>query len=405
MKYNGHKYFSSENITIMTPSKPMKATGNCSPSLVKAALHNERNSLIVMLAEGHRLAKRRSESKKNMRYALLYPPMDTHLRLESILNRERVSKSSLDTTFHTTSYLHNDYLSLPIVDSADSHNNDSDIILFVAKGIFNEKLVNSVKYELYTSIDLSNVATTDDHVYQNINALCLCFNISTHSSHLQTLCLHNCQIDDACVKHVASIVMSNSNMLKSLNLSKNAVTDIGAKTLLDAMKTHDCILQELDLSQNKLTLSGIVSFAENLSALLYLKVLRLADTEHLVPLSDFQKFSASIEKNVSLRTLTLGSEVMDGSKNENDGEHSIEKFQTVHDLLLCFWHGPLYTAITDHIRSMLKQNYSGFGDLLSTNRIDVTAIKDILESVKPEKQLDACFRLIRLRPDILLSVA
>ena len=361
---------------------------------------NERNSLITMLTAGQRLDKSRSENSKN-RGVNLYPPMDT--QFQPIRNRARHDRNSLDTTFHATSHLLEQALSLPVVDSINYHKHDSENKIFIANGIFTENLVNSFNHQLYTSIDMSNIRNTNSNNDQ-YNASFLCFNIGKNCSQLQSLSLHNCQIDDRCVKALVSILTSKSNTLKSLNLSKNIITDDGAKTLLDAMKSQHCIVEELDLSQNQLTLDGISSFAEGLSNFLFLKVLHLADSEHLIPLSIFRQFSEAIEKNVVLKTLTLGSEIMDCIRNEANVDNIIEKKQRIDDVLLCYWHEPLYTAVTDHIRALLQQNYLGIDKLMCTSRIDVIAIQNFLNTLNPEQELDACFRLLRLRPDILLAV-
>ena len=147
----------------------------------------------------------------------------------------------------------------------------------------------------------------------------------------------------------------------------------------------------------------ISSFAQNLSVFLHLKTLRLGDSEQLVPLYIFQQFAAAIEKIVMLHTLTLGSQVMDGTVNESHGEHAVTKKQKIDDVLLSFWHEPLFTAVTDHIRSLLQQNHSGIGALMSTNQIDIDTLQSVINAAKPEKQVDTCFRLLRLKPDILLA--
>jgi Leucine Rich repeat len=373
----------------MTPSNTVKA--NEEPSKL-----NQRNSLITMLAEGRRLDKR-----SNGRCAKIYPSLDTHFQPRSIRNRERLNQTSLDTTFHITSHMLDEALSLPIVNSANCRKHENE--LFLAKGMFTAKLVNSFTHQSYKSIDMSNITNTGNNSDQ-CNVYLTCFNISTNCSQLQSLCLHNCQIDDTCVKVLASILTSQANKLKSLNLSRNKITDVGAKTLLDAMKSYHCTIEELDLSQNRLTLNRISSFAEDLSYLLHLKVLRLADSEQLVPLSIYQQFSAAIEKNVALQTLTLGSEIMDCIRDDTIQNNFMDKRQRIDATILSFWHEPMYTAVTDHIRALLQQNYSGIGELLCTSRIDVTAIRNVLNSLKPEQELDACFRLLRLRPDILLAV-
>jgi hypothetical protein len=352
-----------------------------------------------MLAEGRRIDKRRNDNNKNTCNGKSYPPMDTHSQAYRL---ERYNQNILDTTFHVTSHMLEEALSLPNVDSTNNQEHVSNHVIFITKGVLNEELADSFKHQSYKSIDVSNIENTDSN-YEKYNAYLLCFNISTKCSHLQSLCLHNCKIHDACVKDLASILKSQENVLKSLDLSKNKITDVGAKALRDVMKSPHCILEELDLSHNHLTLAGLSHFAMDLSNLLRVKALRLADSEQLVPLSIYQQFSTAIEKNVVLQTLTLGSEIMDCSRAESKGDNSIEKKQRIDDALLCFWHEPQYTAVTDHIRMLLLQNSTGIRDLLCSSRVDVTSIRNALDNSQPEREVDACFRLLRLRPDILLA--
>ena len=385
----------------MTSRNTIKA--NEQPLLVNEH-RNERNSLVTMLAEGRRLVIRRNSRDKDKGYTQLYPPMDAHFQPVSVQHRERGNQNSLDTTFHATSHMLEEALSIPIVDRVGCHSHKSGNALFIAKGTSIPKLANSIKHQSYTSIDISNVSNTDNNIDWNSSAYVLCFNISKNCSQLQSLCLHNCKIDDECVKALISI-LTKANMLRSLNLSRNIVTDIGAKALLEAMKSEHCFVEEFDLSQNQLTLTGITSFAEDLSNLLYLKNLRLADSEHLIPVSIYQQFAAAIESNVVIQTLTLGSEIMDCTLDETDEQFiAIDKKQRIDDVLLCFWHEPQYTTVTGHIRTLLQQNYSGIGELICASQIDVTAIRDMLDALQPEQELDACFRMLRLRPDILLAI-
>ena len=356
----------------------------------------ERNSLITMLLLG-RQYRRRGENERNEEHRKVYPPMNPRVKCGSTQHQRRTRQNSLDVTLHTTSHV----MGNDVVDR-DTHDTENKL-LFLTNEDCNAQLAASLEFELFTSIDLSNVTNVSGHIGPNIGASVLCVNISTNFAQLQSLCLHNCQIDDTCAKSLASIITSEGNVLKSLNLSKNMVSDVGAKELLDAMKSHHCWIQEIDLSQNQLTLNGISSFAQNLSVFLHLKTLRLGDSEQLVPLYIFQQFAAAIEKIVILHTLTLGSQVMDGTVNESHGEHAVTKKQKIDDVLLSFWHEPLFTAVTDHIRSLLQQNHSGIGALMSTNQIDIDTLQSVINAAKPEKQVDTCFRLLRLKPDILLA--
>ena len=356
----------------------------------------ERNSLITMLLLG-RQYRRRGENERNEEHRKVYPPMNPRVKCGSTQHQRRTRQNSLDVTLHTTSHV----MGNDVVDR-DTHDTENKL-LFLTNEDCNAQLAASLEFELFMSIDLSNITNVSGHIGPNIGASVLCVKISTNFAQLQSLCLHNCQIDDTCAKSLASIITSEGNVLKFLNLSKNMVSDVGTKALLDAMKSHHCWIQELDLSQNQLTLTGISSFAQNLSVFLHLKTLRLGDSEQLVPVYIFQQFAAAIEKNVILHTLTLGSQVLDGTVNESHGEHAVTKKQKIDDVLLSFWHEPLFTAVTDHIRSLLQQNHSGIGALMSTNQIDIDTLQSVINAAKPEKQVDTCFRLLRLKPDILLA--
>ena len=202
----------------MTPIQSLKA--NRQPLVVESTQHNERNSLITMLSEGHRLAKRRVITKNEAGHTKFYPPMNAHVRSCPMQSRKRINTNSLDTTFHTTRHILTDDISLPTANSVNFNRHDPDCMLHTAKGYFTAKMVKSLKHKPHKSIDLSNFTNTSHQDDQNINALCLCDVISTNCYRLQSLCLHNCQIDEVCAKQLASIIMSKGNVLKSLNLSK-----------------------------------------------------------------------------------------------------------------------------------------------------------------------------------------
>lgn len=218
---------------------------------------------------------------------------------------------------------------------------------------------------------------------------------------LEYLCLSKCQLGDAFAVQLANLISSEPIALRSLDLSRNEITDRGAEALTDAMKPRHCTLRELDISNNRLTTAGILVFANALPEFHHLRVLRLADSEHLLPVSIFQQFCAAAEKNYVMHTLTLGSEIMDGSASF---EHGAAPGKDVDALLRYWWQEPVYTAATDRIRFLLHLNHAGLTDIFQSGCSSVQSLRSILDNVQPEKQLEACFRILQRKPDVLVSL-
>jgi Leucine Rich repeat len=218
---------------------------------------------------------------------------------------------------------------------------------------------------------------------------------------LESVCLSKCQLGDDFAVQISNLISSEPNSLRSLDLSRNEITNRGAAALASAMESSNCGICELDISNNRLTAAGTLVFGRNLPAFHSLQVLRLADSEHLLPLKIFQQFCAAAEKNFVLHTLTLGSEDMDGSSTT---EHQAASGTKEMDALLGYWwQEPVYTAVTDRIRFLLRLNYAGLTDMFQSSCSSVLSLRSLLDTVKPEKQLDACFRIIQHKPDLLAA--
>ena len=159
---------------------------------------------------------------------------------------------------------------------------------------------------------------------------------------------------------------------------------------------HHCTLCELDISNNRLTTAGILVFANALPAFHHLRVLRFADSEHLLPVSIFQKLCVAAEKSCVLHTLTLGSEIMDGS---TFSDHGAVSGKDVDALLRYWWQEPVYIAAIDCIRFLLHLNHASLTDIFQSGCSSVHALRNILDNVQPDKQLEACFRILQLKPD------
>jgi hypothetical protein len=288
-----------------------------------------------------------------------------------------------------------------------------DSIFCQTNGKFTSELLDSFNSSSYSSITLSGMTfnTLMDASMKSSTYTMFCSALLKDVLTLQSLKLHNCQFDDACTIYLAKIITSQSNTLKELILSRNKMTDCGAETLVNAMKCSHCNVRELDLSHNHLTTHGVLLFAQNLPLFSRLKVLRLEDSEHLLPVSIYQQFAVTVERNCALQLLTLGSEIMDGTSapTEYIGV-DMSGSNDVDSLLRYWWQEPKYTAVTDHLRTLLRLNFAGLSQVIkfandnSSHNI-VMSIHYLLKSVKKEKQLDACFRILRLKPDILMSMS
>jgi Leucine Rich repeat len=388
-------------------------------SLMKS-VDAENNSLTALLISGKKRNLQQDdmcESNVTVKGQYQYTNENTNARMRycHVQCSERRKLTTLDRTFHTTSFLLAEALTaneqnVDIHDCRYNNQNLPDTKTFVAYDDYNKAFADSFRQNTYTSIDLSNMTTTTKNSEtERNNPSLLCTIITKYGTVLESLRLQNCQIDDGCIKHLALLLASNSNRLKTLNLSRNQITDSGVQVLLDAMKSQNCVLRELDLSQNCITISGIALFAQSLPTFLHLSILRLSDSEHLLPVSVFQQFAKAIEKSYTIHTLTLGSETMDGTMTESDGSFfSVDK--DIEELLRHWWHEPLYIAVADHIRVLLQLNYSGLGKFIQTfssydTARDVLPIVRLLDGTKPKHRLGVWFHILRLKPDILLTLA
>jgi Leucine Rich repeat len=436
---------------------PWSAPNVADESSSKKPVRLEVNSLLHLMVQGQRHSIRQKVGNSgSIVRAYRYPPMGTSLQYRHVRTAERKKGKPLDTTFHITSYLAHDSFSVPTGDVAicaqyrhvcspeQNRRNPLDTTFHITSYLENDtssiptdksvldgntsitrefenklymaydditiKFLDTFKQSSYTSIEMSNMKLLSEAAETvNLSGM-LCSIISSNGFILESLCLHNCHIDDSCCKHLASLITSKSNKLKCLNLSKNKITDIGVEALLAAVKSKYCMVEEFDLSQNRLSLSGITSFAEELSTFPRCKVLRLADSEQLIPLTIYQKFADSIERHIVIHTLTLGMEEMEGSHAEHCKSVELKDNKEFDELLCSLWHEPSYTSVTDYIRALLRLNFCGMCELMqvSTNQkraIDLLSIRRMIDNVKPEMQLNACYRILRLKPDMLVPMA
>ena len=219
---------------------------------------------------------------------------------------------------------------------------------------------------------------------------------------LRSVDLSNCQLCDETAIQLANHITMLPASLQSINLSGNKITDAGAAALAKALTMRNCYLRELDLSRNKLSKAGIVSFCECVPSFHpHFKVLRLNDGEHLLPVSVYLQFVAAIEKNHGLETLTLGNEIMDGKTEA--AENKAEKEMDTH--LKYFWQEPAYTAATKHIRFLLRLNCSGLENFLQTTGANVQRLRNVLDTMGSDREMEACYRILRLKPDLLATLA
>jgi len=219
---------------------------------------------------------------------------------------------------------------------------------------------------------------------------------------LRSVDLSNCQLCDETAIQLANHITMLPASLQSINLSGNKITDAGAAALAKALTMRNCCLRELDLSRNKLSKAGIISFCECVPSFHpHFKVLRLNDGEHLLPVSVYLQFVAAIEMNHGLETLTLGNEIMDGKTEaaENNAEKEMDA------RLKYFWQEPAYTAATKHIRFLLRLNCSGLENLLQSTGANVQRLRSVLDTMGSDSEIEACYRILRLKPDLLTTLA
>jgi len=278
----------------------------------------------------------------------------------------------------------------------------------VSKGELTLDSVYVLKREILANPDLVHVSITNMSIVAPlapsssaskiqcilVEALC---QPKPHSS-INSVDLSNCQLDDEIALQIASHILELPVSLRRLNLSGNKITDVGAAALAKTLAASG--LQELDLSSNRFTKVGVLAFCEHIPSYRHLKVLRLEDNNQLLPVAVYQQFSASIEKNHVLQTLTLGSETMDGTLDAS-ATSKVAAEKEMDALLRYFWEEPVYTAATNHIRYLLRLNCSGLGAFLQTNRPRSNEFRTILATVERERQVEACYRILQLKPDLL----
>ena len=247
-----------------------------------------------------------------------------------------------------------------------------------------------------THLSVTNMVMSNEEQSKDIQRLL----VDTWHQHHHTIIsvnFSNCGLDDESALQFASRIADCSCHLKSLTLSGNSISDVGASALAKALSSRPCHLRELDLSNNRVSQAGVLAFCEHIDSYQHLRVLRLMDSEQLLPVSVYQQFAAKLEKNHVLQILTMGSEIMDGSVDPltNRAEKEMDA------LLRYFWQEPAYTAITDHIRNLLRLNCSGLGIFLQANEANPEVLRSILDVVDKKHEADACYRILQLKPDLV----
>jgi Leucine Rich repeat len=153
--------------------------------------------------------------------------------------------------------------------------------------------------------------------------------------------------------------------LRRLDVSHNQITDRGAAALSNALTVPGCTeLLELDMSNNRLSLTGMQLLAQTIPAFPCLRVLRLKDPELLIPASLMVQFSLAVERNFVLETLSVGSELLDGTTDSASLAAVAMGMDVVDDLLRYCWQEPAYTNATNRIRFHLRLNHIGLRDMI-----------------------------------------
>ena len=274
----------------------------------------------------------------------------------------------------------------------------------LSKGVLTLDSVYALKNDMLTKgylshISITNMAVANSEQSKDIQRL-LVEAWQQQQQHIKSVDLSNCGLDDEIALQFASSIAEPISVLESLNLSGNKITDVGAAALAAVLSSRQCRLKELDLSNTLLSRTGILSFCENIGTYQHLRVLRLRDSEHLLPVSVFQTFAAQMEKNHVLRTLTMGSESMDGFVDPmtNKAEKEMDA------VLRYFWQEPAYTAATDHIRNLLRLNCSGLEAFLQTSNANSDMLRVMLDTVDVKHEADACYRILQLKPDLVAAL-
>lgn len=215
---------------------------------------------------------------------------------------------------------------------------------------------------------------------------------------LRSLTLSNCGLNDDTALALSSAMVHPDSLLVSLDLSNNHITNTGAVAL--ASNLAGSKLVRFYLSNNRLTPDGVAHFANSLPLAPHLQNLGLGDLEHLLPVTIFQKFLSAMENNFTLQTLTLGSEIMDGSKRDN-GEM---EFKEMDVNLAYWWQAPVYIAATDRMRFLLRLNRVFLYELLQTNQCSIAALRHLMDDMPTKHEVEALYRVLKVKPDFLATL-
>ncbi len=225
---------------------------------------------------------------------------------------------------------------------------------------------------------------------------CLQATLSPVTGTLSSLTLSNCGLDDGIALTLSSAMVQPESVLVSLDLSNNYITNTGAVALASNLPSSKLVT--LYLSSNHLTPEGVAAFAKGLQHAPHLQNLGLGDIEHLLPVTIFQQFLSALENNFTLKTLTLGSEIMDGSTGDN-GEML---FKDMDVNLAYFWQAPVYIAATDRMRFLLRLNRVFLVELLQTNQCDIAALRRLMDSMPAKHEVEAVYRVLKIKPEFLV---
>jgi Leucine Rich repeat len=226
---------------------------------------------------------------------------------------------------------------------------------------------------------------------------------------LESLTLCNCDLTDQAALDITNNLLPCAPRLVTLDLSGNTISDVGGSALAKLLASTSCNMTSLNLTNSRLTKECISVFCDNVPSFHTLKVLKLADFRHLLPLTLFQKFRKNLETNTVLELLTLGSETMDGAFLGIAGDKKKIAENKMDMTLRYFWLEPAYRAITDDIRLMLRANFAGLHSLLQMHKdnsgsVSLNQLHTLLESVEAQDQLQVCFRVFKLQPELVAAL-
>jgi Leucine Rich repeat len=219
----------------------------------------------------------------------------------------------------------------------------------------------------------------------------------------------HCQLNDDTALDLAHCLATEPFLpkLRRLDVSHNQITDRGAAALSNALMAPGCTeLLELDMSNNRLTLTGMRLLAQAIPAFTCLRVLRLKDPELLIPASLMVQFSLAMEQNFVIETLSVGSELLDGTTSSVSLADVAMGLDVVDDLLRYCWQEPAYTNATNRIRFHLRLNHIGLRDLVKADRFNWDTLVVAIDAMDSDLlRTEAWFRVLSLRPDLLFMQA